>query len=194
MIRRFHPPSLSRFTARIRAFRDETGGTLAIETVLVFPLLFWSFMAMATFFEAFRTNAQTTKASYVVADVISRELGTITPTFMTSMKQTAQYMTPAAQGTSISITMVVPTGKTDKPYKTAWSQARGPDLSSYSHDSINVLKEDMPPIAAGDQIVMVETVSRFSLSWGRFFENNLYLKARTFARSRAPNPPTYTAS
>ena len=109
---------------------------------------------MTSIFEAIRTNAQTTKASYVVADVICRELGTITLTFMNSAKQTARYMTPAAQGTSISITMVVPTGKTDKPYNTAWSEARWPDLSSYSYESINVLKEDMPPIAEGDQFVL----------------------------------------
>ena len=98
-----------------RVFARAESGAL-----IIFKL--YILMAMASIFEAIRTNAQTTKASYVVADVISRELGTITPKFMNSMKQTARYMTPAALGTSISITMVVPTGKTDKAYNTAWSE------------------------------------------------------------------------
>ena len=60
------------FKAFKRSVRDERG-SISVEAILMFPMLAWAFMAMFVFFEGLRESNITLKATYTVADLLSRE-------------------------------------------------------------------------------------------------------------------------
>jgi hypothetical protein len=48
-------------------------GTVMVETVIVAPLLFWTVMAMFSYWDIYRSVNVIQKATYTVSDVISRQ-------------------------------------------------------------------------------------------------------------------------
>ena len=57
----------------IRDFAQDTRGTIMVETVLSLPLLIMGLAAMFEFFEIHRFQSARDKATYTIADMISRE-------------------------------------------------------------------------------------------------------------------------
>ena len=54
-----------------KKMRDERG-SVSVEAILMFPLLIWAYMGMYVFFEGLRESNINLKATYTVADVLSR--------------------------------------------------------------------------------------------------------------------------
>lgn len=57
----------------IRSFLRDDDAAVAIEAVIMTPILAWCFIASFVFFDAFRTYSSSVKATYAVADIISRQ-------------------------------------------------------------------------------------------------------------------------
>ena len=55
-----------------KTLKDEKG-SFSVEAILMFPMLVWAFMAMYVFFEGLRESNINLKATYTVADLLSRE-------------------------------------------------------------------------------------------------------------------------
>ena len=62
----------------LKNFRHDTRGVVSVEMVLILPLLFWSFAAVATFFDAYRTRSLAEKAAFTISDMLSRETNAVT--------------------------------------------------------------------------------------------------------------------
>lgn len=179
----FTPPSLSRFRDRMKRFSDDTGGTLSVETVFAAPLLLWAIVAMFVYFEAFRTQAQNTRAAYVIADMMSREQNELTTQYLNSMYATQKYMTPNGSDQKLNFTVIRYRQNKDD-YRRVWSRGRG-GANRHNHGTVNSIP-NLPPIAPGDQMIMIESTTGYKPLFNAGITSNIYLRTRAFARPRAP--------
>ena len=58
-------------------FARQTRAAVALETVIITPLLVWAFVASFVFFDAYRIYNTSVKTTYMVADMISRQTDTV---------------------------------------------------------------------------------------------------------------------
>ena len=54
-------------------FARREDGTIALEAMVMTPILFWTFLALFSIFDTFRTYSANQKAAFTVSDAISRE-------------------------------------------------------------------------------------------------------------------------
>ena len=72
---------------QLRRFRSETRGAAVLEAVIITPVLIWVYVGSFVFFDAFRTYSNSVRATYAVADVISREQNNLTPFDLDGVRQ-----------------------------------------------------------------------------------------------------------
>lgn len=77
---------------RLRLFRRNERGSAPIEGVMGALLLLGWYMIAYQFYDAFRSKALAMRASYTVADAISRQKAPIGPDFRDGMKKLFDYM------------------------------------------------------------------------------------------------------
>ena len=67
-------------------FRRSEEGSLSVETIFAIPMLVWAITATFVFWDAFKTLNVSQKATYTVADMLSRETQTIDADYLTGMQ------------------------------------------------------------------------------------------------------------
>uniref|UniRef100_UPI0039B5EE2A TadE/TadG family type IV pilus assembly protein n=1 Tax=Silicimonas sp. MF1-12-2 TaxID=3384793 RepID=UPI0039B5EE2A len=73
-------------------FRRSEDGSLSIETVFALPMLVWAITATFVFWDAFKTLNVSQKATYTVADMLSRETQAINADYLTGMHELFDYL------------------------------------------------------------------------------------------------------
>ena len=144
-------------TGKFKAFLRDRSGAVSVETVIMFPLLIWAFGAMFVFWDAFKTQNINLKASYTIADMISREDDPITPEFVTGMNDVYQFLIGREDGNDVRITVVSQglAGDGETPVKSLeWSHATGLLLP---FEEVGDLEDRLPIMSVGDQLIVVET-------------------------------------
>jgi Flp pilus assembly protein TadG len=64
---------------RAKHFLRDSRAAVALETVLILPILIWAFVASFVFFDAYRVYSTSVKATYMVADMLSRQTNEVIP-------------------------------------------------------------------------------------------------------------------
>lgn len=95
------------FLKRLRRYRDDARGSMSVEMVLVVPILLWAYFAMVIFFDAYRARMEAQAAALNVADLISRQTGTITADYLDGMNDVYDFLTTRAQDTRLRISSVM---------------------------------------------------------------------------------------
>ena len=75
-----------------RFWRDEEGN-IAVEAILILPLLFWAYLSMFAIFDAYRQHAVNQKAAYTIGDIVSRQTTPLDPAFLTGTREVLNYLT-----------------------------------------------------------------------------------------------------
>ena len=159
-------PSLSRLAARLRRFRRDDAGFVSIEAIIVMPLLLWLFMAMFVYWDAYRAQNTTVKASYVIADMISRENAAVNMAYINGMHQVFRYMNATDEDTWIRVSSVQ-FRESDNTYRILWS--RSTNLSRapvHTNATIAQQRTRLPVMADQDTVLVVETWRRFTPAFG----------------------------
>lgn len=150
---------MTRIRTRLCAFLRDTRGSVTAETLVALPLLIWAHLATYQYFDAFKTLTQNQKATYTLADAISRQTATVTPTFINGMNSLYAYLDGSVgESTAIRVTCVSwnpalgPSGQ----YYVVWSKASGTGTALTS-TTLQSLISRFPVIAASDTLIMVET-------------------------------------
>lgn len=162
---------------RLRRLSRDERGSVPIEG-LMGALLILSWYAIAfQFFDAFRIKSQALKASYTVADMISREETPIGPTYMAGAKRMFDFILNSDASRSwmrVSIIYCPSDGKADTvidcnggTYKFALekSWATG-TIPAHTATTINAEKDRIPLMSEGDYAVVLET----SLGYNPIFD------------------------
>lgn len=88
-----------------KTVRDERG-SFSVEAILMFPMLIWGFMALYVFFEGLRESNINLKATYSVADVLSRETEDITMTYLNNMNTIYEWLARSPDDTKLRVSVV----------------------------------------------------------------------------------------
>ena len=143
-----------------RYARDEKG-SISIEAVLAFPMLVWAITATFVFWDAFKTLNVSQKATYTVADMLSRETQAINPDYLTSMHELYGFVADSSQN-AMRVTVVQMDEDPDTNVKTlelVWSQGVG-GIAGYT--DLDLIRARIPDMADGDQLIVVETEQEWS--------------------------------
>ncbi len=144
------------FITRLRIFRAEHSGSVSVEFMLVLPMLFWWYAASFSFFDAFRTHNTSVKASYMIGDILSRQIQ-VDNDYLDGMETMLKFMTRIETDVWIRVSSVKYTS--DQGYSIEWSYSTG-TASSLTTAEIYTRELDenyLPLMASGETVILSET-------------------------------------
>lgn len=139
------------------SFFKNDEGSLSVEAAFMAPLLVWALAAMFVSWDAFKTMNVSKKATYTIADALSRETDSVTPNYLLAMHETYDYLLGRAEPHAIRVTVLETVYDIDLDkdiVKLVWSEGVG-GIDGY--DTIDPILNRAPKFAAGDQMIIVES-------------------------------------
>jgi Flp pilus assembly protein TadG len=153
---------LAPLARRLRRFRRSERGSILTEACIVLPLWVWGYAMSYQFFDAFREQTQNIRAAYTVADMLSRELNAVGPTYIDQLHDAFDYMTGGGHATWMRVTSVY-YDDTNKVYKQNWSYSTAAAAHPVLTDtSVNALSARLPNLSIGETVVLVETGMQYT--------------------------------
>jgi len=104
----------------LHRYREDIRGTMSVELVLVLPLLFWAYIAMIVFYDAYRARMEAQAAALHVADLVSRQSQTVTTDYLEGMNDVYDFLTTRNRDTRLRISSLMWVEDRDDP-QVAWS-------------------------------------------------------------------------
>ena len=151
---------MTHFLSYLRRFRDEERGSIAVETVLILPILFWAYLSMFAIFDAYRQHSLNQKAAFTIGDIISRETTPLDAAYMNGTREMLAYLTANRNAdVAIRVTSVKYDGK-NKVYKRDWSKRKG-WMPPLSNNAVKALKDDLPVMPHNERVMVVETFVKY---------------------------------
>ena len=172
-----------RILTRLQRFLRDPRGTASVEAIIILPLLLWGYIATFVYFDAFRMQNLNLKAAYTIVDMISRETGTINPTYINGLNTVYDYLTNTNAATSIRVSSVNWDAATGR-YNVQWSYATK-SQPVMDNTQVNLFKTKLPKLPVGDTLIVVETNLPFTPDFPNL---NLGVKATTFTQFISTRP------
>jgi hypothetical protein len=141
-----------------RLLKDENG-SIAVESVVIFPLLIWAYMAFFVYFDAYRSQSMAMKASYAIADVFSRRTDYVTANYMDGIEQLHELMTRSPEPTRLLLTVFTFNAE-EEQYNVVWSEGEG-GVIPMTTEVLNTLSTQLPAIPSGERMILLQTWSEY---------------------------------
>lgn len=151
------------YVARIKRFiagfarRDD--GTIAIEAMIIMPIMFWTFLSVFSIFETYRTYSINQRAAFTIGDAISRETAPIDDAYLTGQYQLFQYLSNATGDSALRVSSLVWNEQDDRFYRD-WSKVRGP-RPELANEDVQSWATKLPVMPDGERVVLVETWAQY---------------------------------
>ncbi len=171
-------------TQWLKSFRDDETGTVALEAVITLPLLFWALAATYEFFEVHRYDSARAKASYTIADMLSREMQTVTPTYLDNAKTVFDTITNDTGENQMRISVVKYDADSDE-FSVRWSQVRGggPYTALTTADVRNA-HATLPIMGDGEEVIVLESRSDYPAKFDVGLGGDLVIATRVLTSPR----------
>jgi hypothetical protein len=164
----------------IRRFLRSEKGSFTVEAVVIFPILVWAYTAMFVFWDAFKTQNVNLKATYTIADMISREQEEICDGYIEGARSIYAFLNSGDSNHQVRVTSVRRAlDSSGNPEFQFWSYATEgmvPYTDSTQFESI------VPIMAMYDSVIIVST----STDWEPLF--NAGLPAMTLSETVVTSP------
>ncbi|KRS18831.1 TadE/TadG family type IV pilus assembly protein [Roseovarius indicus] len=168
----------------LKTFRDDERGSFMVESVIAFPLLFWTLCATYEFFEVHRYKSVRIKATYTVADLLSREQSVVNETYMDNVKILFDEISNDAGNNQVRVT-IVRYDADDDQYDVAWSKVRGTGRMRELRSADTASQHDrLPVMNDGEEVIVVESVSEYDSLFGLVFSEKINIDTRVFTSLR----------
>lgn len=172
--------------ALIRRFgRSETGSVMA-ETVIVLPILLWSFLALFVYWDSFRSMNTVQKAAYTVSDTISREMITLPSSYFDGLRNVMDFMIDSDQDVRMRVTSFT-YNEAALQYEVMWSYSPGSALPELTTAMLQLVKHRLPNMADADYATILETQVDYQPAF-RVFMDDLTLQQFIITRPRFVSP------
>jgi len=162
-------------------FTRREDGTVAIETVIILPMMFWAFLSMFSIFDAFRQYSINQKAAYTIGDMISRETLPINNAYLDGAQDLFDYLTRSREGSAIRVSSLK-WDNDNRIFMRDWSKARG-WVSPLSNSNVSGWIDRLPIMRHNERIVVVETWSKYDPPFNTGLEDR-EIRNFTFTRPR----------
>jgi hypothetical protein len=145
-----------KLTASIKEFVQNQHGTTTIEFLLVMPLIMFWIGGTLTFFNAFSEYTKSVKATYTVADILSRQTA-IDDDYIDSMNNLfANFMNKSTNDVWLRVSSIA---KVNDDFTVDWSTATG--IHNPLEASADIPKEIIPDLLDEESIILVESHTPF---------------------------------
>lgn len=160
----------------LRRFRNDRSGIISLEAVVLLPLMMFTFVMLFSFFHMYRAVNDHVKATFAVADLVSRENQPVQPEMITGMREVLRVASGAGNSAVwMRVSSFYYHGQ-DERFRLAGptgSRSTNASLVVPLNDATVYTVEDRLPMAApGDGLILVEAwrdyTPPFSISWGVF--------------------------
>jgi hypothetical protein len=148
------------FKARLTAFRDDTRGTVTVESALMIPMLFWAWATMYVFFDAYRQTSVNVKAAYTISDMVSRETTPINPAYMNGAYALLELLTRSPEPTKLRVT-VIRWDNVNQKYKMDCSKTKG-NIGALTNTAVGGMASKLPVMVHNERLIFIETWSKYS--------------------------------
>jgi Flp pilus assembly protein TadG len=149
----------NRLVPLLKRFAEDCRGSVAVEFLIMVPLLFWGFMAIYVYFDGYRQSDLNLKAAYAIADMISRETDAVNDTYIDSMEKVLRLMTRTDTQVKLMVT-VVRWDETNNRYYVDWSKTRG-FAEARTDDDMAGLADRLPVMPNGERVILIETEATY---------------------------------
>ena len=150
--------SFKKLKLRANIWRKDEEGSIAVETLLMVPLLAWVFIATLTYFDAYRKQAASLRAGMTVSDMFSRETN-VDADFVEGARGLLRYLAPGDPNPDIRVT-AFKWDDDDDEYSSIWSEERGP-RDALSTADLATITEILPLMSDNEVAILVETWIKF---------------------------------
>lgn len=169
---------------RLRDFRNDERGSFMVESVIALPLLFWTVAATFEFFELHRYKSVREKATYTIADMISREQAAVTDTYMDNVKVLFDIITNDS-GTNQLRVSIIRYDAGDDEYDVFWSKVRGTGpMDELVNNDVADSHDTLPVMADGEDVIVVESVSDYDSLFDLVLSDPFNIETRVFTSIR----------
>ncbi|MEP1614624.1 MAG: hypothetical protein ABJL72_22225 [Roseobacter sp.] len=141
-------------------FQDDESGSVAIETVIILPIMVWAYLTMFTIFDSYRQYTTQQKAIYTISDLISRQATPMDASFIDGAHSLFVSLSRTIGVPGLRVT-VAKYDFTALEYQVVWSRTRGGMIGLQSQD-VASWSDRLPELAEDDQIIIVETSAAFA--------------------------------
>jgi hypothetical protein len=139
-----------------RRFAQNEGGSVVAETVIVLPILLWSYLALFVYWDSFRSLNTAQKASYTISDMISREMRVFPSSYVDGLRNVMEYLLDSDQDVKLRVTSIT-YDETDARFEVLWSYSPGNALPQLTTATLLSLKDRIPNMSDADFATIVET-------------------------------------
>lgn len=167
---------MTRIQFALRRFRRDTSGVMIVEAVIILPVLVLTFIAFAVFWDFYRTKNLAQKATFAIADVISRERAEFRANFAPNYARVFAYAAEAPGNLSAlsltrgpvvvrvtSVSFAAAANPADEgTINMMWSMSSDTArMPLQSNDSIAAIKGKIPAMLDADNVIIVETLLKW---------------------------------
>lgn len=135
-------------------FLRDTSAAVSFEAVIVFPVLTWAWIGTFAFFDAYRVYNTSIKATFTIADLISRQTSTVYGYDIEGMARMLESMIRDTDGVEMRVTEIATTNTGD--YVVTWSHATGTQAELFTAN-LTAMEDRLPNMANGERVVLVES-------------------------------------
>jgi hypothetical protein len=149
---------MSYLLSSVRRFARNEGGSVVAETVIVLPILLWSYLALFVYWDTFRSLNTAQKASYTISDMISREMRVFPSSYVDGLRNVMEHLLDSDQDVKLRVTSIT-YDETDARFEVLWSYSPGGALQALTTGDLSLasIKSRIPNMSDADFATIVET-------------------------------------
>ena len=142
-------------TLMIRRFWADERAAIAMETAIITPILAWCYIASFVFFDAFRTYTSSVKATYAIADVISRQTNTLRASDIDGYSSLLENMVRNDGGVRLRVSQIYFDGTTNR-HCVEWSDATNGEAILFTANLVD-MGELLPRMVHAERLILVQS-------------------------------------
>lgn len=135
-------------------FLRDTSAAVSMEAVVIFPILTWAWIGTFSFFDAYRVYNTSIKATFTVADLLSRQTSTVYGYDIEGMARMLDTMIRDTDGVEMRVTQIL--RDTEGNYRVDWSHGTGTQAQLFTA-GLDAMNDRLPDMANGERVVLVES-------------------------------------
>lgn len=140
----------------ISRFARKEDGSVAVEAVLILPMVFWAYLTLFSVFDTYRHTAVAQNATFTVADMVSRETTPLDDSYLDGAREAMRYLANAQSAdTAIRVTSIQYDAISNS-YEAKWSHSRG-WVTNLSTQDVSGWHSRLPVMPDNQHIIVVES-------------------------------------
>lgn len=140
----------------LRRFAKGEDGYMVVEATLMLPFLFWGYLALYSYWDAYRVMTDVQKAAYTISDLITRQQTSVNANFINGMRLTMDSMLGVGLETELRVTSLTWSDANNR-YEVLWSNTSGTTNPPLTNVALIPLRSQIPEMTDGDTAILVET-------------------------------------